>query len=621
MCKDTQSFLTDKFFLSFFLKKVIQLLFSKKYNTYLYNQMEQRVINIQNWLNANKYAACIIPQADPHQSEYIEDHYKLRAYISGFTGSAGTLVITTCKAALFTDSRYHIQASIQLEGTGIELFKSGIPGIPTYKEWLKQEVGEKAVTANAMLFSINEWASIKTYINIEDNCDFEQVWENRPALCPSKVFIHNTKYSGESTESKIERIRSIIRDNNADIAIACNLDDIAWLLNIRGGDVAHNPVVRSYVAIEKEHCLIFVDSNKLTEEVCDYLTSCGVTAVKYTDIDNYLIDKQGCRILFDKGSLNQHLYEIIEKNNTPVNQPLYISRQRAIKNNVEIEGYRESMLKDGIMWVKFYKWFHSAMQNGSSVTEISVMDKIRELKQEQKEYIDESFGTIAGYGEHGAIGHYAATPESNAKIENHGLLVIDTGTHYLTGTTDTTRTIVCGTLTDEERRDYTLVLKGHIALGTAIFPKGTKGSQLDILARQYLWQNGLNYGHGTGHGVGHLLNVHEGYAWLRPSENGIEYQAGLTMTDEPGIYREGKHGVRIENTVLVTPYLKTEFGEFLTFEHLTLAPYEMQAIDTSLLTLTEKNFINNYNKRLQDTLKPHLSQDEFEYLKTITYEL
>lgn len=583
--------------------------------------MKKEVTYIQLWLKSNGYDACIIPQADPHQSEYIEDYYKLRGFISGFTGSAGTLVVTLNKAALFTDSRYHIQASIQLKGTGIELFKCGLPGVPKYSEWLEAQVKDAKVAANAFLFSAKEWKSLSEHICLHNDAGFESVWENRHELCQSKIFIHKERYSGEGVKSKLGRVREILSNNNANIAIVCNLDDIAWLLNIRGADVAYNPVVRSYVAVTLNGCTCFVDENKIDSSVKEYFKSNNIDVCRYDGIGEYIDRNSDKTILFDKESINYGLFEEVKKCKGQVNLPLYIARLRAVKNSVEIDGYHRAMIKDGVVWVRFYKWFNESLESDSRITEIDVMDKLRELKAEQDLFVDESFGTIAGYAAHGAIGHYAATDESNAIIERKGFLVIDTGTHYLCGTTDTTRTLVCGSLTDEERRDYTLVLKGHIALGTAVFPKGVKGSQLDILARQFLWNESMNYGHGTGHGVGHLLNVHEGYAWLRPSENNIGYEAGLTMTDEPGIYKEGKHGVRIENTVLVVPHAKSEFGEFLTFEHLTLAPYAIGAIDLNLLTADEKSFLNSYNNNLKNKLKPYLSDSEYEFLETIAYEI
>lgn len=583
--------------------------------------MNSKIKDLQNYLKSNGFKACIIPSSDPHHSEYVEDHYKTRGYFSGFTGSAGTLVVTDEKAGLFTDSRYHIQASIQLEGSGIELFKSGLPDTPTYSEWLKSEVADGNVVANAYLFSIEEWENLSATLNITDSDGFETLWSNRPPLCNSKIYIHSQEYSGESCESKLKRVREIMREQGADISVVSNLDDIAWLLNIRAADVAFNPVVRSYVTITADGCTLYLDESKADIAVRKYLKDNNITLEPYNAIASYLENKRESKILYDGGCLNFSLYEKIKNCKERINLPLFISGLRAIKNSVEIDGYRASMIKDGVVWVRFMKWFKEGLERGQKITEISVIEKILELKRSQQLFVDESFGTIAGYGPHGAIGHYAATPESDSVIERKSFIVIDSGTHYLTGTTDTTRTIACGALTDEEMIDYTLVLKGHIALGTAIFPAGTKGSQLDILARQFLWRAGLNYGHGTGHGVGHLLNVHEGYAWLRPSENNVKYQASLTMTDEPGIYREGKHGIRIENTILVVPHSKTDFGEFLTFEHLTLTPYCMEAIKTEMLDIDEKKFINEYNKRLKDTLKDYLTADEYNFLESVTYEI
>ncbi|MBQ3930133.1 MAG: aminopeptidase P family N-terminal domain-containing protein, partial [Paludibacteraceae bacterium] len=407
-----------------------------------------KIAELQLWLKNNGLGGCIIPNADPHQSEYVEDYYKLRGYFSGFTGSAGTLVVTCGKAALFTDSRYHIQASIQLEGSGIELFKSGLPDVPLYYDWLQGEVGGAPVAANAYLFSIDDWEMLANKLKIQNNSGFESLWEHRPALCDSKIYIHAEQYSGESVKSKLERVRQILRDNGAELCIVSNLDDIAWLLNIRGADVAYNPVVRSYVIVTEADCVIFTDYDKISQSVGEYFASNGILVKPYNAIADYLTDCTGRSVLFDRGSLNYSIYEKVKNCKSLVNLPLYISRLRAVKNSVEIEGYRNAMEKDGVVWVRFLQWFYGCLEGGLTITELDVMSKIRELKEAQDEFVDESFGTIAGYAEHGAIGHYAATADSNYTIERRSFLVIDTGTHYLNGTTDTTRTLSCGELTD-----------------------------------------------------------------------------------------------------------------------------------------------------------------------------
>lgn len=580
------------------------------------NIIRERIHNVREWLKRNKLGACIIPQADPHQSEYVESHYKTRSYFSGFDGSAGTLAVSTTHAALWTDSRYFIQASIQLDGTGIELCKQGIPGTPSIGEWIKRYAENDKTAANAICFSHKQWTELKAEVDILDMPGFEDSWENRPQKSDSKVYIHDIKYCGECCRDKIKRIRVQMAKDGIDTLIVSDLDDVAWISNLRASDVAYNPVLRSYITIGKNFCRLFIDNDKIPNHVNKYLNEQGIEVADYDKIKADLSEIKGI-VGCDLSKLCEKVYSSIPSNAEIKDMPLFVSRFRAIKNATEIAGYRNSMEKDGIVWVKFLRWFENNKANNSKFTELDIVDKLKELKSEQDLFVDESFGTIAGYGAHGAIGHYSASLDSNSEIERHGFLVIDSGTHYLDGTTDITRTLNCGApeqLNEEERQDYTLVLKGHIALAKAIFPEGTKGCQLDILARQFLWNNLENYGHGTGHGVGHLLNVHEGYAWLRPRDNGEGYRSGLTMTDEPGVYREGKHGVRIENTIIITEAGESIFGKFLKFETLTICPYDLSPVIKEMLSESEQEWILNYHKMVYQRLGSKLSEEDRAWL-------
>lgn len=578
--------------------------------------IKERIRCVREWLKNNGFSACIIPQADPHQSEYVENHYKARAYFSGFDGSAGTLVVSTASAALWTDSRYFIQASIQLSGTGIELCKQGMIGTPSISEWIKRHTNDCKTAANAAYFSHKQWSELKADIDICDMPGFEDLWENRPPESDSKTYIHDIQYCGEQSLNKLKRIREQMAKDGIDLLIVPDLDDVAWISNLRASDVEYNPVLRSYITIDKCHCCLFINNNKIPTNVLEYLKGQGIEVADYDKINADLSEIKGI-VGCDFSKLCEKVYSSISPKAEIKDVPLFVSRFRAIKNATEIAGYRNAMEKDGIVWVKFLKWFENNKTNNIKFTETDISDKLKELKSKQDLFIDESFGTIAGYGAHGAIGHYSASSDSNSEIEKHGFLVIDSGTHYLDGTTDITRTLNCGVpeqLSEEERKDYTLVLKGHIALAKAVFPEGTKGCQLDILARQFLWENLENYGHGTGHGVGHLLNVHEGYAWLRPRDNGEGYRSGLTMTDEPGIYREGKHGVRIENTILVTEAGESTFGKFLKFETLTICPYDLSPIIKDMITESEKEWILNYHRMVYQRLQSKLNDEDRAWL-------
>ncbi|HOH95607.1 MAG: aminopeptidase P family protein [Paludibacteraceae bacterium] len=567
-------------------------------------------------------SACLIPQADPHQSEYLEDHYKVREYFSGFTGSAGLLAVSLTDAGLWTDSRYYLQASEQLQLSGIKLYKQGLTDTISYDKWLYNQVGDcGVVVVNANNISVNEWIRLSKIVKLKDDDSFEGLWLNRPTLSDSKIFIHDVKYSGKSVDKKLTEFREAILDAKADCCILTVLDEIAWLLNIRAFDVPHNPVVRSYLIVNKDECILFVDLNKLSPELVKYFAINNISVREYDEVGVFISNMQNVRVLYDADKMSFRLYSKFSSTIIAICKTSFVSAMKAVKNDTEIRGFKNAMKRDGVVWVKFLRWFELNQQNGIKMTERSVMNELRKLKSEQNGFVEESFETTVGYGKHAAIVHYAATEQSDAVIKNSGLLLIDTGTQYLDGTTDTTRTLACGSLTQQERIDYTLVLKGHIALAQAIFPLGTKGSHIDILARQYLWQKGLDYGHGTGHGVGHFLNVHEGYARISPRENGPIIEAGFTFTNEPGLYREGCHGIRIENMLLVVDDKKTENTKFLRFETLTLVPIDMKAIDLSLLDENERNYLNNYHKRVITLLSPLLNEEENNWLKNTLYEI
>ena len=581
-----------------------------------YHIITARIDKLKHWLKDNDCAACIIPQADPHQSEYIEDHYKVREFFSGFDGSAGTLAVTADEAALWTDSRYFIQAALQTEGSGIEICKQGLPGTPSIKDWLSTHAKNGKIAANAECFSHKSWEELSVAVPLCDMPGFENLWESRPAKSGSQAYIHDVKYCGESSACKLERIRRQMEECGISHLIVSDLDDVAWLTNLRAADVAYNPVLRAYVTVGHDYCHLFTDKGKTGRLVENYLLSQGIDVRDYDTLKKDLSDMKGT-VACDFSKLCQSVFAAISQDAAVSDFPLFVARMRAVKNSVEIDGYRRAMERDGVVWVKFLRWFEENKKNGTKFSETAVAGKLYGLKKEQDLFVDESFGTIAGYGPHGAIGHYNASPESDCEIGNRGFLVIDTGTHYLDGTTDMTRTLNCGKSSDtskEEKIDYTLVLKGHIALAKAVFPEGTKGCQLDILARQFLWNNLEDYGHGTGHGVGHLLNVHEGYAWLRPRDNGEGYKAGLTMTDEPGIYKEGKYGIRIENTLLVTDAGQSGFGKFLKFESLTLCPYDLSAVDPSMISREEAAWIREYHKQVSERLAARLSDDDKRWL-------
>ena len=589
------------------------------------NKIAERLEALREELRREHLSAFVFPTTDPHNSEYTADYWKGREWISGFTGSAGTAVVTLKSAALWTDSRYFIQAAEQLKGTEFQLMKLKIEGTPSIPEWIASELStlnsplsteigmDGMVNTVAVVEKMKEELKQRGGITVRTNFDpLARIWKDRPQIPQSPVEIQPMELAGEETTSKLIRIRQALRARHADGMLVTALDDIAWTLNLRGSDVHCNPVFVSYLLIASDKATLYINKVKLTAEVRDYLKSQGVETADYSEVSKGLKDYFEYNILLDPDEVCYTLYQQVTRNIVRGASP--IATMKTVKNEREQQGFRSAMLKDGIAMVKFLKWLDENIGK-QTLTEISVSDKLESLRAEQPLYRGLSFDTIAGYEAHGAIVHYEATPETDIPLHAAGFLLLDSGAQYQDGTTDITRTIALGPLTEEQRRVYTLVLKGHIQIERCKFPAGASGTQIDILARESLWREGLNYLHGTGHGVGSYLSVHEGPHQFRMEWKPAPLVAGMTITDEPGIYLEGKFGVRIENTLLIIPYKQTEFGQFLQFESLTLCPIDTRPIVKELLLPEEIAWLNDYHQQVLTALSPHLDGEEKEWLK------
>ena len=608
-----------------FILKICIFAKSKLQNVMNKTEISERIARLREELRREHLSAFIFPTSDPHNSEYTAEHWKGREWISGFNGSAGTAVVTLDNAALWTDSRYFIAAEEQLQGTEFQLMKLKVEGTPSIAEWLGRELkdaADKAVGIDGMVNSAN---SIKELISdlrtqggitLRTNFDpLERIWQDRPAIPENPVVIHPLEYAGEPICEKLVRIRKALREKHADGMLMAALDDIAWTLNLRGSDVHCSPVFVSYLLISTTEVTLYINKVKLTPEVMSYLQAEGVGVKPYNQVKQGLKDYFEYNILLDGNEVNYTLYKTVEREIVDASSPVPL--MKAVKNEREIAGFRSAMLKDGIAMVKFLKWLKPAVEAGGQ-TEMSVERKLTALKAEQPLFRGLSFDTIVGYEEHGAIVHYEAIPETDATLHPKGLLLIDSGTQYQDGTTDVTRTIALGPLTEEQKRVYTLVLKGHIDLQLLHFPDGASGTQLDAIARRPLWQAGMNFLHGTGHGVGCYLNCHEGPHQIRMEWIPARLQAGMTVTDEPGVYLGGRFGVRIENTLLVVPAEETECGRFLGFETLTLCPIETSPIIKELMTPEEIQWLNDYHSMVYGRLSPYLNEDEKAWLRKAT---
>ena len=571
-------------------------------------------------------SAFIFPSTDAHQSEYVADHWRGREWISGFNGSAGTAVVTMKSAALWTDSRYFLAAEEQLEDTEYQLMRLKMEGTPTIAEWLGKELQDVQSPEVGLDGMVNSYNYVKDLsyslrklggITLRTNLDpLEQIWENRPSLPANPVEIQPLEYAGETLASKVVRIRKSLRELHADGMLVSALDDIAWTLNLRGTDVHCNPVFVSYLLIESDKVSLFVDDNKLSPEVKLYLQDNQVSLYNYNKVEKCLESYSEYNILLDGDETSYYLWKTV-KCQEIVAAASPIPAMKAVKNEAEIEGYRSAMLKDGVAMVKFLKWLKPAVEAGGQ-TEISIDEKLTSLRAEQKLFRDISFDTIAGYAQHGAIVHYEATPETDVVLKPEGLILIDSGAQYQDGTTDITRTIALGAVSEEMKHIYTLVLKAHIQLELVKFPDGASGTQLDAVGRECMWREGYNFLHGTGHGVGSYLCVHEGPHQIRMEWMPTPLRAGMTLTDEPGLYLAGKFGVRIENTVLISDYMSTEFGKFLQIEPLTLCPIDTTPIDVDMLLPEEIDWLNAYHHSVYEKLSPFLDEEEKIWLENAT---
>ena len=592
------------------------------------NPTLERVKALRQIMNERQISAFIIPGTDPHLSEYSADHWKARGWISGFNGSAGTAVVTEKQAGLWTDSRYFLQAGIQLEGSDFILFKDGLPETPSIQKWLVDTLPSGSVIGiDGSMFSYSEAQQLKHYFEdkefslISDFTPFEKIWDDRPSIPNDPIFVYPEKYSGESTESKISRILNKIKAEGANAILLAALDEIAWFLNIRGTDVPCNPVGICFSYISEKERILFVNAQKINKDTAEYLQENNIKIAQYEKIYDFLKNLSGSETIFiDPRKINYSLVNAISSGQKIIFGNSPITWEKSLKNKTEIAGFKDAMIRDGVALVHFFRWLESHVKDGN-VTEITISEKLREYRSQQALYVGESFSTIAGFNAHGAFVHYCASPETNATLKPEGFLLIDSGAQYLDGTTDITRTIALGKLSAKQKRDFTLVLKGHIGIATCRFPQGTRGAQIDILARRFLWNEGQNYLHGTGHGIGHFLNVHEGPQNIRLEENPTPLTPGMVTSNEPGVYIAGEYGIRTENLTLVVEDRDTDFGKFYKFETLTLFPIDKNAIDKTLLTKEEIEWLDNYHQTVFEKLSPALDSEAKEWLKKATDKL
>ena len=588
-----------------------------------------RIEELRTVMKSEGIDAFVFPSTDPHNGEYVPEHWKGREFISGFNGSAGTAVVTMDDAALWTDSRYFLQAEEQLAGTGFRLMKLKIEGTPTISQWLGRKLAANGGTVVGIDGMVNSIGTVEALadelraeggITLRTNFDpLKVIWKDRPAIPSDMAIVHPQKYAGESAQSKIARIRQALRERHVEGILVSALDDIAWALNIRGTDVHCNPVVVSYLLITMDSVTLYINSDKLTPVVREHLAANGVMTDEYENVKKGLAGYDGYNILMDPDETCYTLYKAYG-DRPKVLAPSPLPSMKIVKNETEIMGYRYAMLRDGIAMVKFLRWLVPAVEEGG-VTEVSASDELEAFRAEQSLFKDISFDTIAGYGAHGAIVHYEPTPETDIELKPEGLLLLDSGAQYLDGTTDITRTIALGPVTDEQKHIYTLVLKGHIRLAMAKFPANASGTQLDILAREAMWREGLNYIHGTGHGVGYLLNVHEGpnsVRWKVVPGNNAVLEEGMITSDEPGYYVEDGFGIRHENMIVCKKAEKTQFGQFMCFEFLTMVPFDLDAVVPEQMTAHERELLNNYHAQVYEKISPYLDEDEKAWLKEAT---
>ena len=586
--------------------------------------IKERIHALRMTFRPNNIKAFIIPSTDPHLSEYVAPYWMSREWISGFTGSAGTAVILMDKAGLWTDSRYFLQAEKEQEGSGITLYKEMLPETPSITKFLCQNLkpGE-SVSIDGKMFSVQQVEQMKEdlapyqlQVNLFGD-PLKNIWKDRPSMPDAPAFIYDVKYAGKSCGEKVAAIRTELKKKGIFALFLSSLDEIAWTLNLRGSDVHCNPVIVSYLLVTQDEVVYFISPEKITQEVNEYLQEQQVSLRKYDEAESFLNSFAGENILIDPKKTNYAIYSAINPACKVVRGESPVTLLKAIRNEQEIAGIHHAMQRDGVALVKFLKWLEASVLSGKE-TELSVDRKLHEFRAAQPLYMGESFDTIAGYKEHGAIVHYSATEESDVTLQSKGFLLLDSGAQYLDGTTDITRTIALGELTEEEKTDYTLILKGHIALAMAKFPAGTRGAQLDVLARMPIWSHGMNFLHGTGHGVGHFLSVHEGPQSIRMNENPIVLQPGMVTSNEPGVYKAGSHGIRTENLTLVCKDKEGMFGEYFKFETITLCPICKKGIIKEMLTAEEVKWFNDYHQTVYKKLSPSLNEEEKKWLLEAT---
>lgn len=588
----------------------------------------EKIETLRRLMKDKEIDAYIIPSSDPHQSEYVPEHWKSRAFISGFTGSAGTVVVTQDKAGLWTDGRYYIQAEKQLEGTGIKLFKAAQLDVPSFADWSFDELSDgQCLGFDGRLFSTAKVREMKEKferknIKINKKYDFiNEIWKDRPQVPVDPVYIHDVKFAGKTALEKLNEVRIEMDNMGVNYYLLSSLDDIAWLFNLRGNDIVNNPVFIAFALISSHSAWLFIDERKVSDEVRSELEKNGTYVEGYDNIKNRLTAlKKGDKILFDPNKVNIDLYDAINREAQRINGNNITTKLKSVKNPTEIKNLMNCQVKDGVAMVKFLYWLQRNVGSGE-VTEISASDVLQKYRSEQEDFAGISFDTIAGYKDHAAMMHYKATEETQYELKSEGMYLVDSGGQYLDGTTDITRTIVLGKLSEEEKRDFTLVLKGHIALASVKFLYGATGSNLDVLARQPIWEMGIDYKCGTGHGVGYMLNVHEGPQSISQKPNTVILEPGMIITNEPGIYREGKHGIRTENMMLVVSDEETEFGQFMKFESISYCPIDLKGIDVSMLTGKEKQWLNSYHSKVYELISPHVNKEEREWLKRETREI
>ncbi len=590
----------------------------------------ERIAALRGAMKEQNIQAYIIPTTDPHMSEYPAACWKYREWISGFTGSCGTVVVTLDKAGLWTDSRYFLQAEMQLEGTGIDLYKLMIPGTPSIAQFLLSELNEgDTVGLNGLTYSLADAQSLELDLKkkgIGVNSDLsliDPIWSDRPAVPEAPIFEMPVALSGKSSEDKIEEINRMLHQAGADCTILSALDEVAWTCNIRGTDVSYNPVAVSYAFVSDKECVLFINPKKVPAEIAEHLKKEGWILADYGKVFDYLNRlPENVRVFMDRSKTNMAIYNALPKGATVIDGISPANHLKSIKNETEIKGFRNAVVKDGIALTKFYFWLEKMMAAGEKVTELSASHKLTELRSEQPLYVMDSFASISSYGPHGAVVHYSPTPETDVELKPDNLYLLDSGAQYLDGTTDITRTIaLCPEPTEQMKKDFTRALKGTIGIAKCKFPAGIRGCLVDAFARKPLWDAGINYLHGTCHGIGHCLNVHEGPQSIRMEENPVILEAGMVMSDEPAMYRAGEYGIRTENMVLIRKDSETEFGTFLGFETLTLCYIDTRLVIPSMLSAREHAWLNKYHQQVYETLSPHLTEEEKAWLKEKTAEI